>query len=500
MTNAPYGLHWFRRDLRVAGNPALQAHWKRHRGRVVGLFTFDARFLARPDFSINRFGFFLETLKALRDELRSLGSDLLVLDVGPREAFAQLTAALAAAGVARPSLVTFNRDYEPFARERDAALLDELPRLYGVPVETFRDHLLIEPDELFRGDAPGQFYQVYTPFSKRWFALARTAAMQERIAMQQAGLRYLDEARTGRKPLKLFQLTWAELFGSTPPPTDHLDHYATENARRVTVPLPPAGSQAALARLRQFLDSAVDRYEAQRDLPAIDGTSQLSIYLKNGSLTSAQVLAELAGAGLDLQLADGVTKFVKEIVWREFYYHILYHRPAVEQSAFLTRYADLAWENRTDWFEAWKQGMTGYPIVDAGMRQLRETGWMHNRVRMIVASFLTKDLLIDWRWGERYFMEQLLDGDLAPNNGGWQWAASTGCDPQPYFRIFNPKLQSEKFDPAGEYLRRYLPELAHVSRSQIHDPPTATRGRYPAPIVNHAEQKDRALQLYRGEA
>ncbi len=210
------------------------------------------------------------------------------------------------------------------------------------------------------------------------------------------------------------------------------------------------------------------------------------------------VLAEAKLHQSRFKETDGPTHFVKEIAWREFYYHVLYHRPEVEQTAFLERYRDLRWENRLDWFEAWKAGTTGYPIVDAGMRQLLTTGWMHNRVRMIVASFLTKDLHIDWRWGERWFMERLLDGDLAPNNGGWQWAASTGCDPQPYFRIFNPQLQSEKFDPAGEYLRRYVPELTDFDRSAIHAPHRqGTSGRYPPPLVDHAVQRDKALALYR---
>ncbi len=499
MTSAPYGLHWFRRDLRVAGNPALQWNWKQHHGRVLGLFTFDAKFLARPDFSPNRFAFFLNTLRALRDELRSLGGDLLVLDVGPREGWSRLMAALEAAALPKPAAVSFNRDYEPFARKRDADLEEWIPRTFGVDVHHERDHLLIEPEEILREGKPGQFYQIYTPFSKRWFALAMTADVQQRVMAQAKGLKAFDARQKARGESDLFELTWSKLFDGARPLTDQLDHYAEQNAARVTVPIPAAGSAVALQRLRSFLKTAVTEYHECRDLPAVDGTSQLSIYLKNGSLTSGQILAEMNGAGLDLNRKDGFTTFVKEIVWREFYYHILYHRADVESGAFLPKYRELMWENNEDWFDAWKRGETGYPIVDAGMRQLATTGWMHNRVRMIVASFLTKDLLIDWRWGERYFMEQLLDGDLAPNNGGWQWAASTGCDPQPYFRIFNPKLQSEKFDPQGEYIRRYVPELRSCSAKQIHDPHGGGANvSYPEPIVNHAEQKDRALALYRG--
>lgn len=498
MTVTPYGIHWFRRDLRLVGNPALQWNWKQHNGRVLGLFTFDAKFLARPDFSPNRFAFFLNTLRALRGELRSHGGDLLVLDVGPREAWSQLMAALEAAQLPKPAAVSFNRDYEPFARRRDTDLLEWIPRTFGVTVHHERDHLLIEPDELLRDGRPGQFYQVYTPFSKRWFSQASTPEIQNRVGAQAKALTAFDQRRK-QPEAALFQLTWQQLFPSEIVLVDQLEHYAVENERRVTVLIPLAGSAVALDRLRTFLKSAVLAYHERRDLPAIDGTSQLSIYLKNGSLTSGQILAEMHGAGLDLTRKDGPTTFLKEIVWREFYYHILYHRADVESGSFLPQYRTLAWENRDDWFKAWKCGETGYPIVDAGMRQLATTGWMHNRVRMIVASFLTKDLLIDWRWGEQYFMEQLLDGDLAPNNGGWQWAASTGCDPQPYFRIFNPKLQSEKFDPQGEYIRRYVPELRSCPAKQIHDPHgSGVKVSYPPPIVNHAAQKERALALYRG--
>jgi deoxyribodipyrimidine photo-lyase len=492
---APYGLHWFRRDLRIAGNPALQAGWLRHHGRVLGLFAFDKAFLARPDFSHNRFGFFLQTLRALRAELRAAGGDLLVFDVGPKDAFQRLFAALHEHNLPLPATVSFNRDYEPFARHRDADIAAWLPQQFGVAVHTERDHLLIEPDELTRDGEPGAFYQVYSPFAKRWFERLRTDAIRERIAAQKSGLAYLDQRRPAKS---LFAVTWSDLFGGNLPLADHLETYIADNAPRVTVPLPEAGSRAALQRLRAFRDAGLGRYADRRDFPGLDGTSQLSIYLKNGSITPAMILAELCLLDADFKQKDGVTTFLKEIVWREFYYHVLYHRPEVEQTAFLERYRDLPWPNREDWFAAWQRGETGYPIVDAGMRQLRDTGWMHNRVRMIVASFLTKDLLVDWRWGERHFMQYLLDGDLAPNNGGWQWAASTGCDPQPYFRIFNPQLQSEKFDPDGEYIRTHVPELRDVPTKAIHAPHAAGLAvSYPPPLVEHRVQKERALSLYR---
>jgi deoxyribodipyrimidine photo-lyase len=480
-SSSSYGVHWFRRDLRIAGNPALGWSAKEHGGRVLGLFCFDATFLARPDFSVDRFAFFLATLVALRDELRASGGDLLVLDEGPTPAFAALMKALDDAGVARPATVSFNRDYEPFARARDALLADALVRLHGVSVHQARDHLVLEPDEL-------RFYQVYSPFARRWFERLAEPEIRARVDEQQRGLAYLAKRARGAEVAPALRLTWRALFAGHAPPADHLERFVAENARQVRVPIPAAGSLAALARLRAFA-AHLDAYKEARDLPSLDATSRLSIYFKNGSLTAAQAIASLGLA--DATFAEGSSRsaFLRELVWREFYYHLLWHRPEVETQAFLPQFRDLAWQNRGDWFAAWQEGRTGYPLVDAGMRQLAETGWMHNRVRMVVASFLTKDLLIDWRWGERYFMERLLDGDLAPNNGGWQWAASTGCDPQPYFRIFNPTLQSQKFDPDGAYLRAYLPERRDDDRRAIHAPRD--------PIVDHATQKEKALAMYK---
>lgn len=498
-----YAVHWFRRDLRTTGNPALQRAWKEHDGRVVGFFCFDSKFLARPDFSADRFGLFLATLETLRDELQSLGSDLLVLDVGPRDAFGRLFASLRERELPLPRTVAFNRDYEPFARERDADMSRRLVDEHGIGVVTERDHLLVEPDELLRDGKAGQFYQVFTPFSRRWFERLASDEVQSRIAVQKKALSSLGGRLQGRGEQRPFKLTWSDVFGGRVPLDDKLAQYVAENKLRVKVELPPVGTVAALDRLKLFGKQTLEDYAERRDLPALDGTSQMSLYLKNGTVTTAQVIAalDLADAAIDAKTKPSDRAvYVKELAWREFYYHILWHRPDVESGAFLQRYRDLKWENRDEWFEAWKAGRTGYPIVDAGMRQLRATGWMHNRVRMIVASFLTKDLLIDWRWGERYFMEALLDGDLAPNNGGWQWAASTGCDPQPYFRIFNPKLQGEKFDPAGEYVRRWVPELRDVPTKFIHAPhdrPEAAG--YVRPIVDHAAQKPKALALYKTE-
>ena len=480
----PYGIHWFRRDLRVAGNAAL--HWNRqkHGGRVVGLFCCDATMLVGSGFSANRFGFFLKTLQALREELRDAGSDLLVLDCQPTEALRRLAAA------ARPGAVSFSGDYEPRARARDARVSALLTEELGVPVHTERDHLVFEPWEITKDGGADDYYKVYTPYAKRWLQRSMTAEFQTRIDAQREGLAYLEERLAGVKPQEpLFCLGWKGVLGTRAKTfPDACDGLQKKNAPLVTVPLPEAGSLAAYKRARNFAWK-LPSYPVNRDHPAAVATSKLSIYLANGSLTTSQLIALMG-------LKHGI--FLQQFMWREFYHSILWHCPRVEREAFLEKYKDLQWENNPALFDAWREGRTGYPIVDAGMRELATTGWMHNRVRMITALFLVKDLLIDWRWGEKHFMEQLLDGDLAANNGGWQWAASTSCESQPHFRLINPALQSEEFDKEGAYIRNHVPELKDVGWRDIHNPDEATRRGcgYPAPVVHHASRKAQALALF----
>ncbi len=487
---SPYGIHWFRRDLRVTGNPALQWNWKQHKGQVVGLFCFDKAFLSRPDFSVNRFQFFLETLVALKAELNSLGGDLLVLDKGPLDTFPYLFNAIKQQGAALPSTVSWNRDYEPFARARDQKI-ETLLEENGVNAHTERDHLLIEPDELTKENSQNGF-QVYTPFSRKWLDLFNTPTIQERIHRQKVALQQRNK-KGGTS--SLFSLSWEALIGSTITKQDALEKYRISNGKLVTIPIPKAGSQEALTALAAFKPK-INSYTDKRDVPSESGTSRLSLFLKNGSLTISQIIAYLDLKGYGKQEATGRAKYLSELIWREFYYHILYRHPHVESQAFQTRYKNIQWESNEKWFAAWKEGRTGFPIVDAAMRELRMTGWMHNRARMIVASFLTKDLLIDWKWGEQWFMNQLLDGDLAPNNGGWQWAASTGCDPQPYFRIFNPWLQSKKFDSDGVYIKRFIPELRDCPVEKLHKPILDAPNGYPKPIVDHDAQRIKALAAY----
>jgi len=260
-------------------------------------------------------------------------------------------------------------------------------------------------------------------------------------------------------------------------------------------PLFPAGEKEALRRLRQFIHQPVKDYHEARNRMDLDGTSALSPYFRFGMVSLRQ-----AAAAVQHLKEQGAQTWLNELIWREFYVQILYHFPRVKRGAFNPAFANIAWRNEPAEFEAWKMGQTGVPIVDAAMRQLKETGWMHNRARMIVASFLVKDLLIDWRWGEAWFMENLLDGDLAANNGGWQWSAGTGTDAAPYFRVFNPVLQSEKFDPAGVYIRKWIPELRGVDSKQIHAPwqfGVKAAGYPQFPIVDRSIVKERTLQAYK---
>ncbi|MBC7659593.1 MAG: deoxyribodipyrimidine photo-lyase [Chitinophagaceae bacterium] len=492
-----YAVHWFRRDLRVAGNPALSRLRDEHQGRVLGVFCFDKAFLARPDFSLARFQFFIDTLKSLKNELTALGSDLMFCDIGPDEAFNTLFRELKGAGKPLPESIAWNRDYEPYAIDRDQRLQKWFHE-QGVHTMSERDHILIEPHEIVKGTKPAGPYQIFTPYSRKWLEQFQTSAVQARIDEQKRGLAYVRKLRKG--PVEpSFALTWAKIFGREANGWSVFEEYSAQNLKNVTIPIPPAGSLAALAQLETF-KKHIDDFADARDIPSLEGTSRFSPFFKNGSLTTGQALAFF-----DLhrkeKLTKGEAKFLTELIWREFGYYILSKHPRVEREAFDERFRSLEWGNREDWFEAWKTGKTGYPIIDAGMRQLNETGWMHNRVRMIVASFLTKDLHINWQWGEKYFMEKLIDGDLALNNMGWQWAASTGCDAQPYFRIFNPALQSKKFDPEAKYIKQFVPELAQVAPKKIHllDAQSRPRG-YPAPIVDHDVERHVALKLYKVKA
>lgn len=483
-----YGIHWFRRDLRVVGNPALLENWKKNNGRVVGIFCFDKDFLSREDFSYNRFQFFLNCLKDLQKQLREIGSDLIFLDIGPEKSFSDLLSELKEKNKSLPSLFSWNEDFEPFAIKRDEKIRN-LMHDFGVDVFEGIDHVLIRPLELTKNGDTQDGYKVYTPFSRKWLSLFETPKISKRVKLQKMSL---DKFKKNGME-KVFKLTWKDIFKNDIQLKDSLDEYIQKNSKHVDVKIPEGGFNKALECLSSF-EEKINDYGIKRDLPAISGTSKLSMFLKNGSITITQIIAHLDLSPY-VKKETGRDIFFSELIWREFYYHLIARCPYVEKLEFLEKFRKLPWENNKKFFEAWRDGKTGFPIVDAGMRQLKETGWMHNRVRMIVASFLVKDLLVDWRWGEKYFMEKLLDGDLAPNNGGWQWAASTGCDAQPYFRIFNPWTQGKRFDAKGEYITRYIPELKNIEPKLLHKP-ILGHETYPEPIVDHSVQRKKALELF----
>lgn len=456
-------LHWFRSDLRLDDNTALTAACQAD--RLIPAFVLDDHLIRSAGQGNPRLRFLLHNLEQLSMALAERGSTLIVHRGDPARVIPDL------AREARVDLVTWNRDYGPYAKRRDAAV-EKLLEEGGIEVKNFKDRTIFESNEI--KTTSGKVYTVYTPYRRRWWAQYESSPVGRpepyRIPPQVEGVR--NEGMPSAEQL------------------DCADVIAT---------LPQAGEKAAMDRLVAFLDGPARDYHAHRDLPGRDGTSRLSPYVRFGVISVRECIRRAREAvEEDPRMEEGVSKWLDELVWREFYHAILDAFPHVVRGAFRREYDRVAWRNDVEEFDVWCSGQTGFPFVDAAMRQLNATGWMHNRARMVVASFLTKDLLIDWRWGERYFMARLVDGDPASNNGGWQWAASTGTDAQPYFRIFNPVSQSERFDPAGDYIRQWVPELRSLSDRLIHRPweaPLEAAG-YPAPIVDHDVRRKQALLRY----
>ncbi len=461
-------LFWFRRDLRDEDNAGL--HYALVSARKVHCaFVFDREILdSLPSRRDRRVTFIWESVKALRQALRAKGGDLLVLHGRARDEIPALAGRLGA------QAVFANEDYEPAARDRDEAV-DRSLASRGIRLHRAKDTVVFEKDEvLTQGGGP---FVVFTPYRNAWLAKVDDYYLKSYpVATHAAAL-----ARAG--------------FERDLPPIEALGFERAE-------PAVASGMAGARALLEDFAARMKD-YRAARDFPAVKGVSYLSAHNRFGTI-SIRELARAARQGS----GEGAATWLSELVWRDFYFQILWHHPHAATGSFRPQYDAIRWPGTDEHFAAWCEARTGYPIVDAAMRQINATGYMHNRLRMVVASFLVKDLLVDWRRGERYFADHLLDFDLAANNGGWQWAASTGCDAQPYFRIFNPVSQSERFDPQGRFIRRYLPELAKVPDRWIHAPWTLppleqaaagfVPGRdYPAPVVDHAVQRERALALYK---
>lgn len=444
---------WIRRDLRLTDNPAL--HSAQEVGDIIPVFILDPAFSTQ---SPRRRSFLYEGLSSLNKDLQTCGSYLAIRTGRPLDELRQLLQETNA------TAIFAEEDYTPYARKRDAQIANQLPLnlIHGQTVQ--------HPEFVKKAD--GKPYTIYTPYSKVWKTL-----------------------------LQEIQLIPAPKNINTPAGIQSDPIPAFENN-----PLFPAGEAEALRRLKRFtLESVslltlqsprIHQYAETRDRMDLDGTSSLSPYLRFGMLGLRQAVSAAKQTSSE---SRGAEVWLNELIWREFYIQILYHFPQVSKKAFNASLANIPWRNNESELAAWKNGLTGMPIVDAAMRQLKETGWMHNRARMIVASFLVKDLLIDWRWGEAWFMENLLDGDLAANNGGWQWTAGTGTDAAPYFRIFNPVLQSTKFDPHGDYIRNWVPELSGMNAKEIHTPwifDIKISGYPERPIVDRGIVKERTLRAY----
>jgi deoxyribodipyrimidine photo-lyase len=438
---------WFRRDLRLRDHPALLAAAAAG-GRVLPLFVVDPELWnpAGPP----RQAWLVRSLRAL-----SAGCDgRLVIRYGnPVEVLPALAREVGARAVLASA------DCGPYGRRRDAAVAAALAA-DGAQLNRIGTPYAVGPGSVLNGS--GEPYKVFTPFSRAW--------------REHGWPRPADPAATVR---------WARGFDGEPLP---------DEPDLGSLRLPPAGEAAALERWQEFLESGVHQYAERRDQPAVDGTSGLSAHLKYGELHPRTLLADLARLS-----GTGVDTFRNELCWREFYADVLWHRPATAREYLRSEYARMRYEPPGAGFEAWCAGRTGFPIVDAGMRQLQAEGWIHNRVRMIVASFLVKDLHVEWQHGARWFMRWLRDGDLASNQHGWQWVAGSGTDAAPYFRVFNPVTQGLKFDPEGAYVRRYVTELAGVSGSGAHEPWKSTGGLppgYPERIVDHAAERVEALARF----
>lgn len=462
--NASKALVWFRRDLRDHDHAALAAAIAAA-PQVYCAFVFDTDILeALPTRQDRRVDFIHASLLELDAALRARGGGLIVRHGKASEEIPRL------AGQLGVTTVFANRDYEPAAKERDAAVAASL-QTQGIAFHACKDQAIFDGDEVLT--QAGKPFSVFTPYKNAW--LKRLTAADHGIFACAGAL--TDSGLSGVPTLAEIGFTATDL---------------------AAVGIRP-GMSGARALWDDFRAGRITRYGALRDFPAVKGVSYLSVHLRFGTISIRELVRTA--------LAQQADVWLSELIWRDFYFMILDRFPHVVGHAFKPAYDAITWADWPAGFAAWCAGRTGYPLVDAAMRQLNYSGWMHNRLRMVVASFLSKDLGLDWRLGERYFAEKLNDFDLSANNGGWQWAASSGCDAQPYFRIFNPVTQSEKFDPDGKFIRRYVPELAAVSNKYIHAPWLMGRleqeslgvviGRdYPAPVVDHAQAREQTLARY----
>jgi len=428
---APVSIFWFRRDLRLDDNAGLY-HALKSKNSVLPVFIFDKEILDRLDDKDDaRVTFIHETVAALDQQLHRHGSSLRVLHDKAEDAWHALLKEYQIAAVYT------NHDYEPYAKERDSDI-ENLLKKHGIPFHTYKDQVIFEKDEAVKDD--GKPYTVYTPYNRKWYQKIKP---------------FYFKAYPNKKYFSNF-------FQMDALPLPSLKQMGFEKSNREFPPI----------HYKEY----ISEYPEKRDFPAIKGTTHIGLHLRFGTIS----IRELARTAYGFKEKT----WLNELIWREFYMMILHHFPHTAGNSFKPEYDRIKWVNDEKQFEAWCKGETGYPLVDAGMRELNATGYMHNRVRMVVASFLCKDLLIDWRWGERYFARKLLDYEMASNVGGWQWSAGCGTDAAPYFRIFNPDAQLKKFDPDLQYIKKWVPEYADFSK-------------YPKPIVDHAFARERCLKVFK---
>ncbi|MCL4119604.1 UNVERIFIED_CONTAM: hypothetical protein GTU68_060949 [Idotea baltica] len=467
-------LIWFRRDLRVTDNKALYYAAKSATDGVVALFVATPQQWKEHDDADCKISFWMANLRLLSESLAKLNIPLLIEKCNSFEDAPNSIVKIAKKH--KCSSVFWNREYEVNETNRDRAVAKACQQ-ESLEVNQFHDRVIVPPREISTKE--GRFYSVFTPYRKVWNGKA---------------LDFIEPLAKPRKqpPTEL----------KPAPIPSKLSGFQISNKHHERF---PAGEPEARKRLKRFTKK-ISGYNEARDFPSLDGTSQLSPYLVAGVISPRQCMttALALNQGKPNGPNDGATTWISELAWRDFYTHVMVGFPRVSKhQPFKLKTNAVGWRKNEKDFEAWKSGQTGYPIVDAGMRQLNQTGWMHNRLRMVTAMFLTKHLLIDWRWGERYFMQRLIDGDLAANNGGWQWSASTGTDSVPYFRIFNPFSQSKRFDPESKFIKQYCPELNSVPAASLHDPVKLAKAikeaksNYPAAVVEHKSARQRALEEFK---
>ncbi|MES2658892.1 MAG: deoxyribodipyrimidine photo-lyase [Verrucomicrobiota bacterium] len=457
-------IHWFRRDLRVADNTALSCAAKLGMPVIPVYIASDWRGCHHWT-GPNRQHFVCKSLESLAKNLGTLGGRLIIRR---GQAVAELRRLIIESHAVA---LHFNADPDPHGKSVETAVRKLCSEL-GVECHSHADIALHGPDDVLTlSDLP---YRVFTPYSKNWLQLTKPSPLAKPKALQTP------------ENLQSLPLPTVELWGLEAPASQMVD----------------PGERAARDRLKRAIEGKIRNYAAKRDFPAENGTSRISQDLRYGLVSIRTVYSECLKAKSTADSAGnaGIDVFIKELAWREFYFAILHHFPNVLDEEFNPDWRGLPWDEPGERFEAWKQGKTGFPIVDAGMRELKATGFMHNRVRMITAMFLTKDLHIDWKLGESWFMQNLVDGEIASNNGGWQWSAGTGADAAPYFRIQNPWSQTARYDPDGTYIRKWIPELAKIHPSRLLEPPQDGQPLapdYPLPCVDHKTERERTLSIFK---